>query len=116
MAKNIVLCLDGTNNEYGTRNTSVVLLFELLEKDDPARQVAFYDPGIGTLSASPVLNAAARSAMKALGMAFGLGLTANLKDAYRFLMDTYEASDRVFVFGFSRGAYTARVLAGLLHM
>jgi uncharacterized protein (DUF2235 family) len=116
MAKNIVLCLDGTSNEYGTRNTNVVRLFELLDKDDPARQVAFYDPGIGTFSASPLLNAAARSVMKALGMAFGLGLTANLKDAYRFLMNTYEPGDRVFVFGFSRGAYTARVLAGLLHM
>jgi uncharacterized protein (DUF2235 family) len=116
MAKNIVLCLDGTNNEYGPRNTNVARLFELLDKDDPARQVAFYDPGLGTFSASPLLNAAARSVMKGLGLAFGLGLTANLKDAYRFLMSTYEPGDRVYVFGFSRGAYTARVLAGLLHM
>ncbi|OZC01139.1 T6SS phospholipase effector Tle1-like catalytic domain-containing protein [Rubricoccus marinus] len=116
MSKNVVLCLDGTNNEYGKRNTNVVRLFELLEKDDPDRQAAFYDPGIGTFSASPVLNAATRSVMKVFGMAFGLGLTANLKDAYRFLMATYEPGDRVYIFGFSRGAYTARVLAGLLHM
>lgn len=116
MSKNVVLCLDGTSNEYGRENTNVVRLFELLDKDGPGGQTMFYDPGIGTFSASPVLNAVTRTVMKTLGMAFGLGLTANLKDAYRFLMETYEPGDRVFVFGFSRGAYTARVLAGLLRM
>lgn len=115
MSKNVVLCLDGTNNEYGPRNTNVVRLFELLD-NGPEHQVAFYDPGIGTFSARPFLSRAARGVMKVLGMAFGVGLTANLKDAYRYLMGAYEPGDRVYVFGFSRGAYTARTLAGLVHM
>ena len=116
MPKNIVLCLDGTNNEYGSRNTNVVRLYEALDTSRAESQVAFYDPGIGTFSASPVLGKPARFVMRVLGMAFGLGLTANLKEAYRFLMDAYEPGDKVYLFGFSRGAYTARVLAGLLHM
>ena len=47
---------------------------------------------------------------------FGYGLSENIADAYRFLMQTYQPGDRVFVFGFSRGAYTARALCGLLEM
>jgi len=50
------------------------------------------------------------------GLAFGAGLLANVGDAYRYLMDVYQDGDKVFIFGFSRGAYTARALAGVLHM
>jgi hypothetical protein len=50
------------------------------------------------------------------GLAFGAGLIDNVADAYRYLMDTYEEGDRIFIFGFSRGAYTARALAAVLHV
>ena len=50
-----------------------------------------------------------------LGKAFGAGLQQTVEDAYRYLMDRYEAGDRVFLFGFSRGAFTVRALAGMLH-
>jgi uncharacterized protein (DUF2235 family) len=51
-----------------------------------------------------------------MGLAFGVGVLTNVGDAYRYLMNTYEDGDKVFLFGFSRGAYTARALAGVLHM
>ncbi len=51
-----------------------------------------------------------------MGLAFGAGLLANVGDAYRYLMNVYEDGDNVYLFAFSRGAYTARALAGVLHM
>ena len=51
-----------------------------------------------------------------MGLAFGAGLLANVGDAYRYLMNAYEDGDNVYLFGFSRGAYTVRALAGVLHM
>jgi uncharacterized protein (DUF2235 family) len=61
-------------------------------------------------------NAASQWITKVLGLAFGYGLTDRVGDAYRHLMETYEEGDAVFLFGFSRGAYTVRALGGLLHM
>ena len=52
MSRNIVLCLDGTGNQLRAKgNTNVVLLYQMLDLSDPERQVAFYDPGVGTFSA-----------------------------------------------------------------
>lgn len=57
----------------------------------------------------------AKRVTEVFGLAFGLGLARKVEDAYTYLMETWEPGDRVFVFGFSRGAYAARVLAGMLH-
>lgn len=114
MAKNIVVCCDGTSNEYGDRNTNVLKLFSVLPKGDPG-QVAFYDPGVGTFSAPAALTRTSRAVTKLFGLAFGYGITDNIGDAYRFLMETYEPGDRVYIFGFSRGAYTARAVAAMLY-
>ena len=54
MPKNIVVCCDGTGNEYGDRNTNVVKLFQIIKKD-PNKQIAYYDPGVGTFSARGAL-------------------------------------------------------------
>ena len=114
MPKNIVICCDGTGNEFGPENTNVVKLFELLTKD-PLTQVAYYDPGVGTLSAPGVISAPAKLFTKLLGLAFAFGLTANIEDAYRYLMERYQEGDRIYLFGFSRGAFTVRALAGMLY-
>ena len=117
MAKNIVLCLDGTGNELKAKgNTNVVRLYEILTLSDPDRQVAFYDPGLGTFGAKGAVTPIARRFTKLLGLAAGYGMRANLADAYTYLMQTYTPGDRIFIFGFSRGAYTARALAGMLHL
>ena len=98
--KNIVVCCDGTNNEYGDHNSNVVLLYETLERESP-RQVALYDPGVGTFAAHPFLTNTARRISRIMGAAFGRGITKNIIDAYTFVMQNYEKGDQVFLFGFS---------------
>jgi len=115
MTKNIVVCLDGTNNQLRAAiNTNVVRLFNLLELGDPARQVAYYDPGVGTFNSPGAWTPPARMLSRYAGLMFGAGLRQNLGEAYSFLMSTYEPDDKIFVFGFSRGAYSARALTGML--
>lgn len=113
MPKNIVVCCDGTGNQYGENNTNVVKMFGLIQKD--AHQIAYYDPGIGTLSAPAALTKTTKALTRLLGLAFAFGITGNIEDAYEYLMDKYEPEDRVFLFGFSRGAFTVRALAGMLY-
>jgi uncharacterized protein (DUF2235 family) len=116
VSKNIVVCLDGTGNQLKAKgNTNVVRLYEMLELGDRATQVAYYDPGVGTFSAQGAWTPLARRLTKLAGLAIGYGLRTNLAEAYTYLMQEYEEGDRLFIFGFSRGAYTARALAGLLH-
>lgn len=113
--KNLVVCLDGTGNQLRARgNTNVVLLYQLLDLSDPSRQVAYYDPGVGTFSSGGAWTPAGKRLSKLMGLAFGVGLRANLGEVYTWLMHHWEPGDRVFVFGFSRGAYTARALTGML--
>lgn len=115
MGKNIVVCLDGTGNQLKARgNTNVVTLYEMLDLGDPTAQIAYYDPGVGTFAAAGAWTLPARKLSRLLGLAFGAGLKENLAEAYTYLMHHYEPGDRIYLFGFSRGAYTARALAGLL--
>jgi uncharacterized protein (DUF2235 family) len=111
--KNIVICCDGTNNKLAGDLTNVVRLFQVVVKDE--RQVAFYDPGVGTMASPNEKTWLGKSWSLLKGLAFGEGLDDNVMDAYRYLMATYEDGDKIFLFGFSRGAFTVRVLAGMLH-
>ena len=113
--KNLVVCLDGTGNEVKvSRNTNVLRLFDMLDYSDESRQVAYYDPGVGTFSALGAWTPFGRRATRLTGLAFGTGLRHNLGEAYVFLMRNWQPGDRLYLFGFSRGAYAARALAGLL--
>lgn len=117
MAKNIVICMDGTNNKVRAAcNTNVVRMFAMLDLSDPAKQVAYYDPGVGTFSSPAAWTPFARTISRYAGLLFGAGLRQNLGEAYTYLMSAYEEGDKVFVFGFSRGAYNARALCGLLEV
>ncbi|MCY4595328.1 MAG: DUF2235 domain-containing protein [Bryobacterales bacterium] len=111
--KNIVICCDGTGNEYGKNNTNVVETYALAMKT--ATQLTYYDPGVGTGGWTYNEESGALRALTDQGT--GAGLQKNVNDAYRYLMEVYEGSEanRIFVFGFSRGAFTARSLAGMLH-
>jgi len=115
MPKNVVLCCDGTANEFAKDRTNVVKLFFTLIRD-PAAQVAYYHPGLGTMEPPGALIGVTRIATRIAARAFGYGLEADIRDAYVFLMNNFEEGDRVFLFGFSRGAYTARAVASLLRM
>ena len=111
MSKNIIICYDGTGNEYGKNNTNVVKTFENIVRNEG--QVAFYDQGVGTFSCLG-LNLGKKIGIL-LGKGFGVGLQQNINNGYEYLMNRFEPKDKVFIFGFSRGAFTARALAGMLY-
>lgn len=115
--KNIVVCCDGTGNEISENISNVLKLYRVLRKTGKTqpRQVVFYDPGVGTLARPDPWTKLKQNAMTVLGLATGYGLDDNVLAAYEFLINQYEDGDEIFLFGFSRGAYTVRVLAGLIH-
>lgn len=105
MPKNIVLLSDGTGNSAAKQHkTNVWRLYQALDlrHDD---QIAFYDDGVGSQEFLPV---------KLVSGAFGLGLKRNVVRLYKTLCRTYRDGDRIYLFGFSRGAFTVRMLAGLV--
>jgi uncharacterized protein (DUF2235 family) len=103
--KTIVLLSDGTGNSSAKLfKTNVWRIYEGLDLSHPD-QVAYYDNGVGTSSFKP---------LALVGGAFGWGLKRNVRDLYTFLCRNYRQGDRIFVFGFSRGAFTVRVLVGLI--
>ena len=115
--KNIVVCCDGTGNEISENISNVLKLYRVLRKTGKTepQQVVFYDPGVGTLARPNPWTKFKQDAVAVLGLATGYGLDDNVLRAYTFLIDHYEEGDDIFLFGFSRGAYTVRVLAGLIH-
>ncbi|HKA62982.1 MAG TPA: DUF2235 domain-containing protein [Methylomirabilota bacterium] len=106
MPRNIVLLSDGTGNSAAKLfKTNVWRLHGALDRSDPARQVAHYSDGIGTSSFKP---------LAILGGVFGFGLKRNVLDLYQFACRSYRPGDQIFGFGFSRGAFTIRIVAGLI--
>jgi uncharacterized protein (DUF2235 family) len=119
--RNLVVCCDGTGNLWqpGTSDSNVVLLFKALRQDDPDRQIAYYDPGVGTPDGSVGTSASGRlfsldTLSRVGGLAWGDGVWANVAQAYGFLCEHYQPGDRLFLFGFSRGAFTVRAVSGLI--
>ena len=106
MSKNIVLLSDGTGNSSSKLfKTNVWRLFQALDLTDPARQVAFYDDGVGTSSFKW---------WAAFTGVFGIGLKRNVIAIYCFCCRNFKEGDEIFGFGFSRGSFTIRVVAGLI--
>jgi uncharacterized protein (DUF2235 family) len=104
MTKNIVVFSDGTGKEGGrAHNTNVYKLFNMVE-DRTEQQIAFYDRGLGT------------GWRKITGNVAGMGISKNIRECYQFIFENYCAGDRVFLFGFSRGATTVRSLSSLIHL
>ncbi len=113
MSKKLVLCLDGTSNRYCRDNTNVIKFLALLDKR-AADQLVYYQPGIGKIVPPGAYNRIKNWLVTRIDLAFATLLKYHVQDAYSFLMRYYEAGDEIYIFGFSRGAYTARVLAGML--
>jgi uncharacterized protein (DUF2235 family) len=106
--RQLIVCCDGTwNTPEDSSVTNVRRLYNALADtdDDGNEQVRFYQPGVGT--AGPLWD-------RLVAGATGAGLTRNILDAYHWLTTRYEHGDRIALFGFSRGAYTARSLAGMI--
>jgi len=117
MTKNIVICCDGTGNEIGENISNVLKLYRCLRKTPKTAplQAVFYDPGVGTLAKPDPWRKLKQDFVMVLGLATGYGLDDNVLHAYEFLVQNYAEGDQIYLFGFSRGAYTVRVLAGLIH-
>ena len=110
MDRSIVLLSDGTGNSSVSPNkTNVWRLYQALnlgpDQHGNYRQIAFYDDGVGTSGFTP---------LRLLGGAFGWGLSRNVRQLYENLCRHYRPGDRIYIFGFSRGAFTARVLADFI--
>jgi uncharacterized protein (DUF2235 family) len=136
--KNIVICADGTGNSFGAQVSNVSRLVQLIDLHQPGQQVACYDQGIGTdpryVDAVKAYRDRERIQPQALtildppfaawwvppgivrvaGLSIGYGLRRNVKELYTALARSYADGDSIYLFGFSRGAFTVRVLAGLL--
>ncbi|KAF8586209.1 hypothetical protein K439DRAFT_1387499 [Ramaria rubella] len=113
--RTLVLCFDGTGDQFDIDNSNVVLLFSMLKKDDTKKQMCYYQAGVGTYFNPQVATPFMSKISKSLDMALAWDLHAHVMDGYEFLMQNYTSGDRICLFGFSRGAYTARALAGMLH-
>jgi uncharacterized protein (DUF2235 family) len=143
MAQKIVICSDGTGNSFSEQVSNVTRLVKLLDLTRPKEQAVFYDQGIGTDPAlvdavqlyknqrasercaltvldPPLKFPPLRAAARLIGLGFGYGLKRNVRELYKALADAYEdgppdTRSVIYLFGFSRGAFTVRVLAGLMH-
>jgi len=114
MPKNIVICCDGTGNEIDSNLSNVLKLFRVLVKDEGQR--VYYHPGVGTIGLESTWERLKQETYGVFSLATGAGLDEDTLGAYRFLCKTYQDGDRVWLFGFSRGAYTVRVLAAFIHV
>lgn len=110
-SSNIVLLSDGTGNSSASPfKTNVWRLYQAIDINPPSKttepkQFVYYDNGVGTENFKP---------LAALGGAFGIGVWKNVRDIYTFACRNYVAGDQIYAFGFSRGAFTIRLLTGLV--
>ncbi|KAK0475727.1 hypothetical protein IW261DRAFT_1340366 [Armillaria novae-zelandiae] len=124
--RNLVVCLDGTSNQFGHFNTNVVELHgRVLKDDDCIKQLTFYSSGIGT-RVPPGKPSLGNWLNNAIDMAIAWNFRNIVEEAYRWLADNYKLRDRIYLFGklflaaehesagFSRGAYQVRALAGMV--
>ena len=103
--RNLIVLSDGTGNSAAkSAKTNVWRLYQALDLTD-GRQVAVFGDGVGTSSVK---------VLRILGLALGVGVKRNVLNLYKFLCRNYTKDDRIWAFGFSRGAYTIRVLVGLI--
>lgn len=121
--RNLIVCCDGTNNTItgGIEDTNVLKLYAYLRKHcDPADTLLYYDPGVGSPDGAPptdLVDLAKRRFDRIAGLASGRGVYDNIEQGYRFLMQHWRGpQDRIFCFGFSRGAFTARCIVGMVNL
>jgi uncharacterized protein (DUF2235 family) len=105
--KKLALFSDGTGNSGGAVNSNVWRLYEAVDRspDLVPPQVTFYDDGVGTQE---------NDTLRAISGGAGIGIQRNVTQLYAFLLQQYEPGDQIYLFGFSRGAFTARALSNLL--
>ncbi|KAJ7114597.1 hypothetical protein C8R43DRAFT_902991 [Mycena crocata] len=121
--RTLVLCFDGTGDQFDSDNSNVVEFFSMLAKGDCRKQMVYYQAGIGTYNtpeiATPMMSKLSKVhkliTLQFVDEAIAWNLHAHVMGGYEFLMQNYTETDRICIFGFSRGAYIARSLAGMIH-
>ena len=125
MTKNIVIYSDGTGQDGGVRPdqrlSNVYKMYRATRVGpdsviDPGQQIAFYDPGLGTDADVHGWGRIRHTLGKFLGSVAGRGIAVNIGDCYEFILNHWRPGDRIFIVGFSRGAYTARCVAQVLSL
>ncbi|KAG6856117.1 hypothetical protein H0H87_007331 [Tephrocybe sp. NHM501043] len=107
--RTLVLCFDGTGDQFDEDNSNIVNFFSMLKKDDSKEQLVYYQAGIGTYTIPQIAKPTMAKVHKVMDAMVGLHLNAHVMSGYEFLMQNYEAGDKICVFD------TARALAGMLH-
>lgn len=113
--RTLVLCFDGTGDQFDADNSNIIQLISLLKKDDRSKQMVYYQSGIGTYTSPQIATPFMSKIYKTVDVMIAWNLDAHVMAGYEFLMQNYHSGDRICIFGFSRGAYTARSLAGMIH-
>lgn len=117
MKRRLIICCDGTWQDLGeSYPTNVIKMAQAIKKfgDKHIPQIVYYDEGLGTKQIN-TKHSIIDVLTKFAGGALGLGIDHRIQDAYRFLCLNYEPDDEIYLFGFSRGAYTVRCVAGLIY-
>ncbi|EDR04371.1 uncharacterized protein LACBIDRAFT_304576 [Laccaria bicolor S238N-H82] len=113
--RNLIVCIDGTANQFGEKNTNVIELYNCILKES-GNQKTWYNSGIGTYAQASWTSF--KSYRQVLSHKIDLAVARHFKrtilGAYRWLSDNYEPGDCIFLFGFSRGAFQVRVLSAMI--
>ncbi|KAJ2913615.1 hypothetical protein MD484_g6798, partial [Candolleomyces efflorescens] len=114
--RNLIICIDGTANQFGKKNTNVIELYNLILKEMGQNQHTWYNSGIGTY-ARPHWRSVKylkQIVVHKIDLAIAWNFERTVQAAYRWLADNYQDGDCIFLFGFSRGAFQVRALAGMI--
>ena len=120
VCRQLIICCDGTNNTLTGRmhDTNVLKVVDRL-RPDQNHQLLYYDPGVGApdqLPSADTWDRIKRKWERIRGLASGRGIYENIGLGYQFLVENYESGDEIYIFGFSRGAFTARCVAGVVNL
>ncbi|KAL4077561.1 hypothetical protein J3A83DRAFT_4087036 [Scleroderma citrinum] len=113
-SRNLVVCIDGTCNRPGTKNTNILELCSQLVKSDD--QLVFYNTGLGVSPDIPGYDGLSHQVSNGFDILLGRHLEKGIMLAYCWLSNTYKDGDKIFLFGFSRGGYQVRALAGMIEI
>ncbi|EJT99621.1 hypothetical protein DACRYDRAFT_82030, partial [Dacryopinax primogenitus] len=113
-ARRLIVCFDGTSNLFDEANTNVVRFVSYLKKDDMDQQQVYYQTGVGTYIKPGMFMPLTVKLAELIDDGVAWDLSAHIMGGYRFLMQNWTPGSKISIFGFSRGAYTARALAGML--
>ncbi|OCH94605.1 WD40 repeat-like protein [Obba rivulosa] len=115
--RNLVVCIDGTANQFGKKNTNVIEFYRLVKKLPGDNQLTYYNSGIGTY-AKPSWKSLyywKQVLYHTIDLAIAWNFERIVLSAYSWLSENYNEGDRIFLFGFSRGAYQVRTLAAMIN-